>query len=484
MLVAVQFPLCDLRPFVADGAGKLAVPPWPVVEPERDFVRGFGAVQRRRRGGVDPWVGEEHYCSAARALRFPTRFRPGPSTVASRRVATACAFRRLLCPPGPSARVEVGLSLRPIGKRDQPPMLAPASLLAWVTSLPVTIVPHAADRMHALASAGTPLAGALLRATTRTSEPVDPRWLVAGEPLVFVDAEHGELDALPEGARAVAGLEPHRLALYHARVRSCGRTLRCWTLLGSRGGDRDVARRLRVHLLRMHAERESLRTVLRALALGQLAIVRKDAASDELQRYLSDAMRTLDRRRRWGLPAAELLAAAQDYDDLVEQGLQTSLLGQLEHARRSVADRVRRATMRSAPEPSTVYFISTKELTMHQYSINFGDHNVVHGDVVVAEQIQSSFNKANAGEDKGELRAHLKQLAMEVAELTKKLPPEQARECARDLDVLTQEALAPSPRKKWYELAAQGIISAAGFVGDVAAKVVKIVSSVLACLGS
>ncbi len=484
VLVAIQFPLCDLRPFVPGGAGRLAVPPWPVVEPEREFVRGFGVVQRRRRGGIDPWVGEEHFCSAARALRFPTRFSPGPQLEGTRRVAAACAFRRLLCAPGPSARVEIGVSLRPTGPRDRPLGVGPSALLSWVTALPVTIAPHARGPVHALAAAGAPLADALARATTRTTETLAGNpWIVAGEPLVFVDAELGELDALPAGARAVAGLDAAKLSLHHARVRSCGHTLRTWTLLGARRGDKDVARRLRIHLMRMHAERESLRAVLRALALGRLAILPKDPAADTLQRYLQGAMRMLERRRPWGLDGGELLAAAQDYDELVEQGLRTSLMGQLEQARRSVAERVRRAIMKSAPAPSTVYFINTNEVTMHQYSINFGDHNVVHGDVVVAEQIQSSFNKASAGEDQKELRLHLKQLAMEVAELTKRLPEDKARECARDLEVLTQEALAPAPRKKWYELAAQGIMDAAKVVGDVAGKVVKIVTSVLACLG-
>jgi hypothetical protein len=484
VLVAIQFPLCDLRSFAVEHTGKLAVPPWPVVEPEREFVRGFGAVRRRRRGGVDPWVGEEHYCDAARALRFPGRFHPGPSSEGARRVAAACAFRRLLCAAGPSARVEVGLSLRPIGKRSRPLPLGPSTLLSWVSALPVTVAPHGGT-VHALVTAGGPLADALLHATTRTAlaRPDNP-WIIAGEPLLFIEAEHGELDAMPSGARAVAGLERHRLALYHARTRSCGRTLRSWTLVGARNGDRDVARRLRMHLLRMHAERESLRAVLRALALGRITIAPREPAADALQRYLQESMRLLERKRPLGLPGAELLAAAQDYDELVEQGLRTSLLGQLEHARRSVAERVRRATMGRAREPATVYFISTRELTMHQYSINFGDHNVVHGDVVVAEQIQSSFNKAAAGEDNGQLRAYLKQLAVEVAELTKALPEEQARECARDLEVLTTEALAPSPRKKWYELAAAGLLDAAHTVGEIAGKLIKIVTSVLAILGS
>ena len=120
---------------------------------------------------------------------------------------------------------------------------------------------------------------------------------------------------------------------------------------------------------------------------------------------------------------------------------------------------------------------------MNQYVIKFGDHNVVHGDVVAAERIQESFNRAAQAEGHEEIKVQLQQLAREVAEMTKALPPEQAREASRDLDVLTQEALSPAPRKKWYQLAADGLIGAATTVGDVAGGVVKVVKAVVALLG-
>jgi hypothetical protein len=120
---------------------------------------------------------------------------------------------------------------------------------------------------------------------------------------------------------------------------------------------------------------------------------------------------------------------------------------------------------------------------MHKYDIKLGDHNVVHGDFVVAERIQNSFNRASQPDGNAELREQLKQLAKEVADLVGRLPEETAREAARDLDVLTQEALSPSPRKKWYQLAAQGLIDAASSVGELAGNVVKFVQGVLALLG-
>lgn len=121
---------------------------------------------------------------------------------------------------------------------------------------------------------------------------------------------------------------------------------------------------------------------------------------------------------------------------------------------------------------------------MHQYNIKLGDHNVVHGDFVVAERIQNSFNRASEGDGSANLREQLQQLAREVADLVTRLPDEKAREAARDLDVLTQEALSPSPRRKWYQLAGEGLIEAAHAVGSIAGNVIKIVKGVLAILGS
>ncbi|HET6583261.1 MAG TPA: hypothetical protein VFG69_07435, partial [Nannocystaceae bacterium] len=339
------------------------------------------------------------------------------------------------------------------------------------------------EPVRALVDAGPALAAMLLRSTTTTRfADVHGEWIAAGEPLVFVDAEPEEIDDLPIGTRSVVGLASARLQLHHARLRAHGRTFRAWFLVGGKHGDRDVARRLRLHLLRLHAEREGLRTVLRAIATERIPVVARSVGTDTLQRYLQDAVRLLERKNPYGLRQVDLAHAAHDYEELVEPGLRASLWGHLETVRRSVFESVRRATMRTASEPTTVFVLPT-EVTMNQYVIKFGDHNVVHGDVVAAERIQDSFNRAAQAEGHEELKVQLQQLAREVAEMTKALPADKAQEAARDLDVLTQEALSPAPRQKWYQLAADGLISVATTVGAVASGVVKVVKAVLSILG-
>jgi hypothetical protein len=118
--------------------------------------------------------------------------------------------------------------------------------------------------------------------------------------------------------------------------------------------------------------------------------------------------------------------------------------------------------------------------TMTTFSVQIGDHATVHGDFAVAETIQNSFNKvkgANAPED---LKKALTELASSVADMATRLPPDRAREVARDLEVLTTEALSPTPQKKWWKLSVEGLKEAAKAVGEIATPVLASVAKVVA----
>jgi len=141
---------------------------------------------------------------------------------------------------------------------------------------------------------------------------------------------------------------------------------------------------------------------------------------------------------------------------------------------RMVRDFTAREAADQAPAPTT-------EVVVNHYEINFGDHATVHRDFVVAGAIQESFNTIEASDAKGELRAELKHLAMQIAEMTKDLPEEKAREVARNLETLTDEATGKSP-KKWYDVSAQGIIGAAQAIGGAALPVIETVQKILSLL--
>jgi len=99
---------------------------------------------------------------------------------------------------------------------------------------------------------------------------------------------------------------------------------------------------------------------------------------------------------------------------------------------------------------------------------------VFSGDFAVGEKIQNSFNKAGGAASPEETKALLQQLAEQVAKVAEKLPEEKAAEVADDLERFTEEATKDNPRRKWWELSAEGIREAAESVGTAGTTVISL----------
>ena len=110
-------------------------------------------------------------------------------------------------------------------------------------------------------------------------------------------------------------------------------------------------------------------------------------------------------------------------------------------------------------------------------SVTVGDINQV-----AADTISNAFNKVTQSSAPQELKAELGKLNQAVAEMVKLLPEEKQREVAQDLKTFTDEATSGSPRKKWYDLSAEGLIEAAKAVGEVATPVITAAKTVLTLL--
>ncbi len=121
---------------------------------------------------------------------------------------------------------------------------------------------------------------------------------------------------------------------------------------------------------------------------------------------------------------------------------------------------------------------------MKNQRINISNSTVGDVNQAAADSISNSFNKVAASSAPDELKEQLKRLSEAVAEMCKHLPDEeQQRQAAQDLKVLTDEAVSEEPRRKWYELSAEGLIEAARAVGEIASPVITTAKAVLAFLG-
>lgn len=486
MFVVLQHPLADLRSFAKDECRRILNPPWPLAAVGVNFVRSSGSIQPRLGGGVDEWEGEDLYCDAGSALRFPDRLgllRLGPPGL-----PTQCrySFRRFYS-QGKAARIEVGLKIRAFDAAAVPaPDQAPAqwlqALFAWL-SLPVAVGPRGQRATAArLIDTGAALARHYLHASTyrhklplRPDPPVASWWLQAGSPSLIVETAQGDPLALPPHTRQLS-IRPELGTLHHAWLDIGKRRVSAWFLC-SAGQDAAALRRLRIHLLRLHSERETLRAVLTAVAQRKLDVAQDLALSDLVQAYLNEAIRALERPARFGVEQAEMIDVARAaFGDLFAGDTSS-----LENMRRQIGAKVQGFVARAAARSSTVneyhyhgeYMNTT--ITLGNVSVS-GDFNLV-----TAKSIENSFNKASSA-SKPELAEALKALSTQVAELVKQLPPDQKETAARDLEALTTEATAKAPRKAWYELSSQGLIDAAKTVAGMAAPIATSVGVVLKLL--
>ena len=291
--------------------------------------------------------------------------------------------------------------------------------------------------------------------------------------------------------------------LHHCRIERSRKRLNLWFLKSfprlsyeASVHQGDLIRRLRLHLFRLHAERECLKQLLRLIIHNKLHPETRTPASDCLQQYLLDSTRLLSRKARYGLSQSKLLDAVQKFEDLVSPGERETLLTHISdlNIRRNIYNNVKKFTI---PEPdaagvlqiighNTSVFVGKEQriggVTMTNYEMKFGDNTKISGDFVVANTIQNSFNKIAASDGSTELKKKLEELHEAVAEMSNHLSPDGAREAAKDLDFLTSEATSENPRRKWYKMSADGLIKIAKTVEKVGLPVVKVVGETLKLL--
>ncbi|MCP4402814.1 MAG: hypothetical protein GY801_36615 [bacterium] len=114
--------------------------------------------------------------------------------------------------------------------------------------------------------------------------------------------------------------------------------------------------------------------------------------------------------------------------------------------------------------------------------ISVGDNANIGGNFVIADRIKDSFNKVDSTDIDKDFKEVLKELIADVNSMIEQLPKEQAEQVAKDLQTLTNEAISKKPRRKWWELSADGIKEAAKTVGDIGLSVLKNLDKIIPML--
>jgi len=210
----------------------------------------------------------------------------------------------------------------------------------------VTLRCGAAKTECALGDSAPTLATLFLQASTKLSHgqlpPVEPWWCSAGLPLALVEFGLGSRPPVfPPNSQRIEHLSRPGIELAYTKVPFGKADLGTWLIgLGSQFVDRDYLRRVRLNLLRLHAERESIHTVLNLLVRRKIKIDLDSTPTKRLLQYVDQSIGLLNRKRHDGLPQSDLLAASAESVDFARPGERQTLLDMLNKIRPNLLRKV------------------------------------------------------------------------------------------------------------------------------------------------
>lgn len=492
MLVTVQYPIADARSFT-DSAPRLASPNWPLPGTMTEFVRCFGPVERRRRGAAVPdiWSDELYYAVARRAIRFGNLQdeRLGHWANSSR---VRCVYRRMFCNGRTLARVEVGLTVECPFEHDGRSALA---LVLQVLNIPVRVAGFRRVQWDTtIRCAGPSLADLFGSCTTPVSEGGEECTFVrAGEISTLIEYEDYEVTGMAPGSKVVAAEHVLGTNLVFTSVSYGRQHIPVWFLQRNDAAKEEV-RLVRGAITRLHAERQALREILRMIAAGALIFSPHTAEGDRMEDYLNRSTQLLERHTINGTSNAIINGLLRAYEIGFSGAELPILLDQIAKVRRQIRMKVEAFIRDRQAEPAATYIIVGGNLVqaesfvqgdqrVQSTTINFGQGNTFHGDVIAAGAISRSFTKTMEAEANNTVKESLEEVIKLVAKLCEQQAPERSQETARTLEALVSEATAETPRHDWLKLSAEGLIKAAKTVAEMAAPIATAVKSLVGILG-
>jgi hypothetical protein len=246
-------------------------------------------------------------------------------------------------------------------------------------------------------------------------------------------------------------------------------------------------RRLRIHLARVHTERECLKQVLRFLDTDRLQFAGYEPAHDRVQLYLNAVFSRLNRPTFDGLPQDSLARAMEDQSEAITEEMRDRVLGQMASARQALQAKAQTGLATRGP---IVNYTFEKEVVMtggniggsYNQKVVVGPGGTIQGSVANGV-IQDSIKSIESSDANDELKAELKKLTALVQDMVGHLDETQAKRAANQLKTLTDEATAPSPDPKWYSVSSKGLLDAAEFAGEFAGKIGASLASITKILG-
>ncbi|WP_143263915.1 hypothetical protein [Amycolatopsis kentuckyensis] len=466
MLVVVQLPLVDLRLLASSPTGRLSAPHWPDPVSNDEFLRDAGPIRDRRRGGISDWAGERAFCDARNfvpfvgdelpSLRDGTRMTP--------------VFRRLYS-SGVTARLDWGFQLNDAGYR----LTAETVRRIAQDCLAVKVRSNASGSGRPLADSGKPLARKFLQVSTSRSFEGAPEsskdLVVPGLPAVLVEPSAHVTSELLKSWRIDS------TSINGYQVEHGARIFPVWSVATGQLADRAKSRQIRGNLWRLHAERESLRGVIRAWNESPDSF-----SADALKSYLASQLKMLVPEERGGFDQASALAFANSCEQLVSPAVLRGLRSELLDRSKGILRRLELLIERTVKTPENSIRDRVRITYIDRVSIDLSSKENYEISAPVTNSVIGRENKVEGNTWSTAAPGHeeaLRELAEAIESMKSHLDADEAEEVDEAHAVIADGKSEKGLLKK----AAKKILGVASFAGEVGAPVVEAVRKVLAALG-
>jgi hypothetical protein len=271
MFFVVQFPFTDARKVLNAETDVLPFPLWPLPELDKEFIRSSGIVRKRTRGGLESWPAEEVFCDAWRALRFTPFLRNHPLGGFGNSLYLDCVFRRFLFDGTVVSRVEVGFKALQKDDSEFVFPLCERGCLEFINAcLSIKVkIPCGKKSLTSceLSNCSKYLAKHFLRSTTKQFKGkishTKDWWFSAGAPLILVEHNRDDIERFPKYSRVLSYEDLPSDMLHYCIIERAGVKIGVWFICTELNDDKNLIRKLRMHLFRLHAEIECLKQILR-----------------------------------------------------------------------------------------------------------------------------------------------------------------------------------------------------------------------------
>ena len=403
MILFYQIPLVDTRSFVKGGSEfKLAKPNWPSPSPYYEFIRSFGEIRPRGKGGLSGWVGESEICSAKKAIKLKAQRKAIIlENKTNKKIRFKCASRHFYHDGYTLGKFELVFTSIPFALDVSHKLIF--QIIELILCLPVSI--KSTDKClveKKLFDVRKDLAQLYLYSSSLSSnrEAIsNKKWVIAAPPDIFIEC--GIQDKISTINRAIKNftLEKYQIELGYWWHRCSTRNIRIWLL---KHGSKDrrnlqIGRQIRLYIQRLHAECECLRSILGLIKTNEISLNKGTWESEFLQNYLNEATRKISKINRkantqYGVTNIEDIV--YESLDVLTPGSRDQLLRNLQQIRCQVLRKIEDMTGKMINKiPHNIISMSSLQGDVNIMSNNSGD--TFNAPVGIGKLTDSSSINAN-----------------------------------------------------------------------------------------